>query len=398
MGKIVYPAAVAQDERDEIEDAVGQALSRMGIGGTLSIGGDTIELRADGAPVAIEIDLTIKQWPLLPPEMRRRKADEIARRIAEAHRAAQYAAHGTAERTGASPARLAGIVAGVFGLLALIGVARLAIPRLMAEKKPETSTPSEADGARRDRLARACDAMRDRLYKGASFGPFATEGWVVELWLAARKGGTLRDSAALTGVIADGKLTAAGDDELARVTDGSVEIVDGFTPEMGPRSPAWGGAIMVFHEGYARVFLEPETRQRFILMADRLAEAAGADAGALYARCAHLTTHDIGAWYHGKDAPGAAAALVYQMGFFADGTILDRGAVTALRAPGGDLDALRKAAEVEADLVPKIVSAQGGTVTTSHGVSLVFPLAGPTRAQTATRALARKMGVGVGSD
>jgi serine/threonine-protein kinase len=167
---------------------------------------------------------------------------------------------------------------------------------------------------------------------------------------------------------------------------------------MGPRSPAWGGAIMVFHEGYARVFLEPETRQRFILMADRLAEAAGADAGALYARCAHLTTHDIGAWYHGKDAPGAAAALVYQMGFFADGTILDRGAVTALRAPGGDLDALRKAAEVEADLVPKIVSAQGGTVTTSHGVSLVFPLAGPTRAQTATRALARKMGVGVGSD
>ena len=389
---------MAQDERDEIEDAVGQALSRLGVGGTLSIGGDTIELKADGAPVAIEIDLTIKQWPLLPPEMKRRKSEEIARRIAEAHRAAQYSARTTGERVTTPPLRIAGAIAAVFGLLALIGVARIVIPRLTQEKA-EVTVASESDGARHDRLARACDAMRDRLYKGASFGPFATEGWVVELWLAARKGGTLRDNAALTGAIANGKLTAAADDELARVTDGSVEILDGFSDEMGRRSPAWGGALMVFHEGYARVFLEPETRQRFILLADRLADASGADAGALYARCAHLTTHDIGAWYRGKDAPGAMAAMVYQMGFFAGDAMLDRGAVTAIRAPGGELDALRKAAsEVEPDLLPKMVAAQGGAVSTAHGVTLVFPLAGPTRAQAATRAVARKMGVGVGTD
>jgi serine/threonine-protein kinase len=390
---------VAQDEREEIEEAVGQALSRMGISGTISIGGDTIELRADGPPVGIEIDLTLKQWPLLPPEMRRRKADDIARRVAEAYRASQYASRATGEREGPPPARIAGGIAAVFGVLALIGVARMVIPRLTIEKKPDATTPSEADGARRDRLARACDAMRDRLYKGASFGPFATEGWVVELWLAARKGGTMRADPALTGAIAGGKLTAAADDELSRVSDGTVEIVDGFSDDLGRRSPAWGGAVMVFHEGYARVFLEPETRQRFILLADRLADASGADAGALYARCAHLQTHDIGAWYRGKDAPGAAAAMVYQMGFFADGTIIDRGAVTALRAPGGDLDALGKAAAaVEPDLLGKMVSAQGGSVNTAHGVSLVFPLAGPTRAQTATRALARRMGVGIGSD
>lgn len=387
---------MAQDEREEVEEAVGQALSRLGIGGTLSIAGDAIELRADGAPVSIEIELTLKQWPLLPPEMRRRKAEEIARRLAEAHRAAQYAARTTGER--APPPRLAGAIVAVFGLLGLVAAARFILPRLTQEKV-EVTVPSEGDVARRERLARACDAMRDRLYKGASFGPFATEGWVVELWLAARKGGTLRDDAALTGIVAAGKLTAAADDELARVSDGSVEVVEGFSDEMGRRSPAWGGATMIFHEGYARAFLEPETRQRFLLLADRLADATGAEAGALYARCAHRTTHDIGAWYRGKDAPGAVAALVYQMGFFSEGTILDRGAVTAIRAPGGELDALRKAAsEVEADLLSKMVSAQGGSVNTAHGVSLVFPLAGPTRAQTATRALARKMGVGVGTD
>jgi hypothetical protein len=155
----------------------------------------------------------------------------------------------------------------------------------------------------------------------------------------------------------------------------------------------------VFREGYARVFLEPETRQRFVLMADRLADAVGAEAGALYARCAHLTTHDIGAWFHGVDSPGAAAAMVYQMGFFAEGPVLDRGAITAIRTPGGELDALRKAAaEVDHDLLPKLVTAQGGTVNTAHGTSFVFPLGGPSRALTATKTVARKMGVGVGTD
>ena len=388
---------MAQDERAEIEIAVGQALSRMGIDGALAIGGETIELREGGTPVGVDIAVTIKQWALLPPDMRRRKSEEIAHRLADAYRAAQFKSPSLGEREGTPNLRIAAGVAGVFGLLALIGVVRMVIPRLSAEKVEVVST-SENDGARRDRLARACDAMRDRLYQGASFGPFATEGWVVELWLAARKGGTLRDNAALTSAIAGGKLTAAADDELAHVRDGSVEIVDGFSDEMGRRSPAWGGAVMVFHEGYARAFLDQETRGRFLGLADRLAEASGADLGALYARCAHQTTHDIGAWFHGSDAAGAATAMVYQMGFFAQATMLDRGAVGALHAPGGELDALRKAADTAAESVARIVGAQTGSVTTGHGVSLVFPLGSPTKAQAATRAMARKMGVGVGTD
>lgn len=383
-----------QDERAEIEEAVGQALVGHRITATIAITGDAMELSAEGPPVSIDIEMTIRQWPLLPPDMKRRRAEEIAGRLADAYHLSR-ATRGKRPGAAGSQVKMTGAIAVVVGLLALIGVVRWAWTHF-AQPPVEVKSVSEGDDVRRERLARACEAMRDRLYKGASFGPFATEGWVVELWLA-RKGGTLREHAALTSVIADGKLTAAGDDALARVIDGTVEIADGFSEDMAKRSPGWGGAIMVFREGYARAFLEPDTRQRFVLMAERLADAVGAESGALYGRCAHLATHDIGAWYRGADTAGAVASMVYGVGFFADGPVLDRGAVSALRAPGGDLDGLRKAAaDADADGLVKMITAQGGTVNTSRGVSLVFPLGGPTRPLAATRAVARKMGVGAG--
>lgn len=377
---------------------MGEALAALGVSGTIAVSDDSIELRSGGAPIAIDIGLTVRQWPLLPPDMKRRKAAEIAQRLADSHHTAVAAGRARPVRRSATPTRFWIAIIGGISLLLLVGVVRMLLPRLRPEKV-EARVPTEDDTARRERLARACDAMRDRLYKGASFGPFATEGWVVELWLARSKGsGPLKDSTAFSSVISGGKLTAAGDDDLAEVKDGAVELAEGFTEEMGNRSPAWNGVRLLFKEGYARAFLEQSTRQRFVMLADRLADASGAEVGALYARCAHLTTHDIGAWFRGPDAPGAVAAMVYQIGFFAEGNMLDRGALAALRTPG-DLDALRKAASgPEGETLPRIVAAQGGTVNTAHGTSLVFPLSAPMRSLAATRAIARKMGVGIGTD
>ena len=386
------------DDLSEIEETVGEALGALGVSGAIVVAGSSIELRSGGAPIAIDIDLVLRQWPLLPAEMKRRKAGEIAKRLAEAHEAAIAEGRAVRARRPVAPMRFwLAVIAGI-AALALVGVVRMIIPRLRTENVAP-KTPSEPDDARRQRLARACDAMRDRLYKGASFGPFATEGWVVELWLARAKGGTMKDNTALLGAIAGGKVTAATDDQLAEVKDGTVEITDGFSEEMGNRSPAWGGAVLVFREGYARAFLEEHMRPRFVTMAEKLAEASGAEAGALYARCAHVATHDIGAWFHGADSATAVAAMVYQMGFFAEGSVLDRGAIGALRAPGGDLDALRKAAGgPDGDVLPRIVTAQGGSVSTARGTSLVFPLSAPMRSIAATRAAAGKMRVGVRAD
>ena len=379
----------------------------MGVEGTLLLAGRSIELHAEGAPVSIDIDLILNQWPLLPEDLRRRKADEIARRLNGAYRASleveRRGGRGREGRPGnarnALPGgRILGALAGLFGLLAAIGLARILVPRLRGLDKVESSVPTESDVARGERLARACDAVRDRLYKGASFGPFALEGWTVELWLARSdgRGAPLREQPALGALVAGGKLAPAADAELTRIIDGTAEITDGFDADAAQRSPAWSAATVVFREGYARAFLEEESRPRFLALADRIATAAGADYAALYARCAHLRTHDVGAWFRGPDLAGAAAVMVYQIGLFAEAPVIDKGALATLRGPaGGELDALHKTAAGVEEAVPRLVGSSGGAVTTGHPATLVFPLAAPVRPLAATRALAHKMGIAV---
>ena len=390
---------MSQDAHAEIEAAVTQALADLGVQGSVAVVGETIELHAGGAPVEIGIDRVLKQWPLLPADMRRRRADEVAGRLADASRASRTEARAPAAEAMPIPnARIVWAIVGVFGLLTLVGLLRYVIPRLQAEKS-EPRVPTESGAERTARLARACDAMRSRLLTGGSFGPFATEGWVVEIWLARKKEGTLRDHGALVPIVANQKLTPAADEDLARVNDGSAEIADGFTEEEAERSPGYGAASVLLREGYARAFLEPEMRPHFISLGERLAEGTGADLAAIYARCAHLTTHDIGAWFRGADAAAATASMVYTMGFFADALAVDRGAVASVRAEGGTLDKLRKAAaDADADALSRLVTGQGGSVSSARGVTFVFPLGGPTRALAATRAVARKMGVGVGAE
>ena len=388
-------------ERAEIEQAVGQELAKVGVQGTIVLTGKSIELHpaGGGAPVSIDVELIVNQWPLLPEDMRARKANEMARRLVTARQAAREAA---GQRDGdlddASRTRITGAIARLFGLLIVIGVARFAVPRLMGQEKVETRVPTESDPVRQDRLARACEAVRSNIFEGKAFGPFQLEGWVVELWLAGNKGVSLRESPALTALAAGGKLRAADDAQLAHVIDGSLELADGFDAEAAGRSPAWSAVVVRFREGYARAFFEEESRARFIGLAERVAAAAGADHAALYARCAHLPTHDVGAWFHGPDLAGAAAAMVYEMGMgpFADPKVIDRGALGALHVKG-DFDTLRKAAGDVADAVPRIVGSSGGSVSSASGASLHFSLAAPARAAKATRALAKKMGVGLPS-
>lgn len=385
-------------ERAEIEEAVGKELAKVGVEGAIVLAGNGIELHpaGGGAPVSIDVELIVKQWPLLPPDLRSRKANEMARRLVGAQQAGRAA---SGQRDGdldtGARSRITSAVAGVFGLLVLIGAGRFLLPRLTGPDKVETKTPAEATGVRQDRLARACEAVRSNIDEGKAFGPFALEGFVVELWLASNKTRALRESPALTALVAGGKLHPEDDEQLAHVIDGTLELADGFDAEAAARSPAWTAVTVRFRDGYARAFFAEESRPRFLGLAERVAAAAGADHAALYARCAHLPTHDVGAWFHGPDLAGAAATMVYEMGMgpFADPKIIDRG---ALRGPG-DLDALRKAAGDVSDAIPRIVGTAGGSVGTSSGATLQFSLAAPARATKAARGLARKMGVGLGT-
>jgi hypothetical protein len=392
---------VAGGEHAEIEDAVEKELAAMSIGGTLVLVGKSIELRPaeGGAPVSIEIEQILGQWPLLPAEMQKRKAVEVAQRLAGAHRfSRRIEGKVKAPAVDTSWIRIVGVAGALFGVLGLIGLLRYAVPRLTPEPPPDPRAGSESTEARGARLARSCDAMRVNLYNGSPLGPLSADGWVVELWLASkdRKGEPLLTHPALAALVANGKLAASADTGLAAIRDGAVEITGGLDDEAAGRSPGWSAATVVFRDGYGRAFFEEGQRSRFTALAERVAQATGADDAALYARCAHLpSTHDVGAWFHGPDLAGATTALLYQMGFFAEARLIDRSALAA----GGsksELDALRKAAGDLGDAAERaVVGEQGASVTTAHGATVVFPFATPVRSVTATRDLARRMGIAV---
>ena len=380
------------DHADMI-DEIGRELGRKGVAGTLVIVGKSIELHSAGTPVSIEIEVILNQWPLLPPDMRRRKADDIARRLVGARRASREAEGDSAVVDAPSRARILGAVGGFFALLLAIGLVRFAIPRLTTPPKVEPAVPSEADTARAQRLARACDAVRDRIGQGSNFGPFALEGFVVELWLANKGGPPLLAHPAVTGLVASGKLAPTADEKLATVLGGIVEVTDGFDADTARRWTGWNAVTVVFRDGFGRAFFEEENRPRFLGLADRIASATGASHGALFARCAHQTAHDVGAWFRGPDLPGAAAAMIYEMGFFPSAKILDGQAIASLRVTGGEIDALRKPTSEIEDVIAKLVGTSGGSVTAGPPPSLQFSLAAPARAVAATRELARKMGM-----
>jgi serine/threonine-protein kinase len=373
----------------------------MGVHGTIALAGKSIELRpGNAAPVSIDIEVIVNQWPLLPADMRQRKAEEIARRLVGAARLSRQV-EGRREIPLDANARgpIVGGIVGFFGLLVVIGAARYFIPRFTSDDKAEPRAPTEDDGARTDRLARACDAVRDRIYKGSTFGPFALEGFAVELWLARKDGPPLKQNAAVTALLDGKKLAASADDKLAGIIDGTLEIGDGFDAAAAGRSPGWNAVSLVLTGGYARAFFQEDQRPRFLGLADRVAAASGATHGALYARCAHLRTHDVGVWFRGPDLAGASASLVYQMGFFSEAKMLDRAAIAAVKVPAGagEIAALTKAASDVETSIPSIIGNAGGSVTAGKPTTLIFALTAPVRAIGAARDLSRRMGVGVQS-
>ncbi|MGK4005553.1 hypothetical protein WMF31_23205 [Sorangium sp. So ce1036] len=397
----------------EIEAAVQEALGLFGIPGSVRVQGRQIALQGRGAPVVIDLEQLGEQWSLLPQDLRTRKASDIARRLAQAQRTVSSLAPPAASAP-LRPLRRLAIPIGVVVLVvagALFGARALRMRDAPAALPPSPGETADEEAARH---ARTCEAARKRIYSGASMGPFELAGWVAELWLATpRPGGAAQavagaagqetvtaDAAGLGAFVAHGRLTEGADAELAAVTDGVVEIVPGFGDEEAKRSPSWRAIIARFSGGYARAYFDSTQRARFVALADRMADAAGAEIGALYARCAHLPYHDAGAWFRGPDPAAAAAALVYASGLFAELPAVNRAALAALGG-AGQLDALRGAgAALDAAGLGTLVGAHGGGITRggAGAVVITFPVGGPTRATSASRVVARKLQVGVGKD
>jgi serine/threonine-protein kinase len=399
------PLAAPAHKHDEVADAgetaeqaVREALGSHGIAGKVLLKGRQLELHGVGAPLTIDVGPLGEQWALLPPEMRRRKSIEAARRLADAHRAgaALTARPGTGASTGASASLLGKLAAGA---ALLVGAAVLAQLYVKSQAPPPPPPPVHTETAdeERQRLATTCTAMRQRIYSGATVGPYEAGGWAVELWLANRSGPAPREAPALGAAVSNGKLAPSADALLAEIKDGTLAFDDAGGAFPGAsKSPAWRSATLVFGGGYARAFFDADQRARFLGLADRLAEATGAELGSLHARCAHLSVHDVGAWFRGRDVAGATTALLIGVGLAAERPAIDRDALARFPGPG-ELDSLHQAAaaaKLDLTALKSLVGEQGGSVTAlPTSVTLTFPVGGPIRATSAGRALGKRLGL-----
>lgn len=370
----------------EIQAAVREHLSRFGVQGEVFVVGECVELRGGGAPVAVELHLLGEQWPLLPPEHRERKVVEVARRLSEAARMRPEApgAPAALSRVSARGIILVATVVGV--VLIVVGVwvrfgAELGLR--VAPEPPPPKIPTESAVERDARQARVCEAARKRLFSGASIGPLDTQGWVVELWLLPAADGEDLFQATTSLVTNEGGLSADVDAEMAALAGGRVEIATGL-PGGGGREV---GTLLRFTGAFTDVFLDPERQGALVRVADAVYERTRPSMGALYARCAHLPNHDVGAWFRGRDAAHTAAAVVFSVGGFVEGepvsarvTDLDHVTAATAKVPAAELIAAAKG--------------EGSDVTTAdEGVTFRFPVAAGTRPIALSRVLSEKVGL-----
>ncbi len=380
------------DTRREIEEAVRKALAVRGMAGTVVVQPGLVELFAGDRPSAIEVGSLVDDWPQMNAEVRAVTATDLARRLVEATVATRKSTQRPLGARRPPPVAAIAIVAlvALVGFVVVAAIARRWVVATLADPPVPSASdtvPRESEADANARLARVCEATRKRVYAGASVGPMEVGGWVTELWLAKKGDASLVASKELRAFLSGDKIAPSADAELAKVQDGKVELVDATAPELGK---AWHAAVLRFSGRYVDGYLDPSGRARFTALADRVATASGAEMGALYGRCAHLATHEVGAWYFGVDAPSTSAALLVTMGLASDVPTVDKKKV------GNDqLDALLKAGgDLDPSALGSLVGSAGGNVTTSgSNVELTFPVGGPIRATAASRALARRLHV-----
>jgi len=266
------------------------------------------------------------------------------------------------------------------------GEALAAGERRRARAAPTAPEPdSSAVAAKRHQAV--CTGVRKRVVGGAPFGPYESEGWMVEIWLGREDGALTPAHPQLAPLAAAKRVPADLDAGLAAI-EGELTIAPLPPPPGGAETSRAGGAVIQLQGAYAAAYLDPVQRSRFLGLADRLYDSTSADLGAMWGRCGELPWHDLGAWYRGSDRGAAAGTMLFMAGRYSDS-----GAVPASSRDGSanTLAAFVTRARIGADdrAVGLAIQDVGGKVvgTKVGATTITFPLGGYTLATRASREL-----------
>jgi serine/threonine-protein kinase len=385
-------------EELSLADMVADALAQQGIRAVVMEKDNGLEMSVrDARPVWIDATADLQQWSMLPVNIRQRKANLLAMRFLHIQRGGDGANPSKSTKPSfALPPWAAPFIDKAKELISsprvkigaavvLAGGVIAAIVVLNHKEPPPPPPPdpsSETVGQRTARLGRACDATRVMMWRGGAWSSMPLEGWTVELWLSRQDGDPIADNAAIKTLVDGGKVHWGEKSAFATITDGQAQVIAGSA--IAPRSDV----TLVFHDGYARPFFDIDRRHEFIAMSEQIVKDTNADWGALYARCAHLTARDAGAWFYGRDPGKAAAALLFTMG-------------KLVGSKGNDFAPYKRdfpgiaiaTSSLDESKLFGIVYQDGARTTNRGGIFLTFPFGNPTNASQSSKRVAEELGL-----
>lgn len=385
----------------DLEALVTDAVARFGMAGTALIEAGRVRLVGAGPEVSCDLAGAVDGFATLAPELKQRRAQELARRLVQARRDA--IATGPGARRG-----LPGFVAPLVGLIVVAAGVVFAFKVLAPGSKWSWGAPSasvaavsadEYERQRAERAQRVCEATRSRIMRGATIGPTEVEGWVVEVSLARAAPGPATDPA-LGEFVSGSRFVWKDVPEISKHE--SIDTSVSVAPEPVPLESSPHGVRVTFSGKYVTPFFYSGERRAYLKAASAMAEKLGASYGALYARCALGSPHHMGAWFLGPSPGGAAAALIYWIGAFGDPaqvrqSILFPDGGTDPRASGALGRIAEKTQVLDRNKVRSIIGQHDGMITgRADGPStLTFSFADANRAARASMELSRATEVGV---
>ncbi|MFO0555454.1 MAG: serine/threonine-protein kinase [Polyangiaceae bacterium] len=274
---------------------------------------------------------------------------------------------------------------GLIGLLLLGGATILILVIgvvIVVRSNHRTTKPSGTPTADPAAAATACDTMRRRVRSGGASTGLARDGWLVELWLRGA-GGAAVDSSKLD------LLSLSGADPA------SVAVVDKLS---GAGDTTQEGTLIRLTGPVTQNVFDQEESLRLIKASDLAFEQVKAEAGALYLRCAHLSTHEFALWFRGRDIVATSSAMLVALAAFSDSPIVrsdsiggpdTRGPTLFDRFVGRFANGKSNGLDLELQRFGATVDDMG----TRGGIRVTFPVERVGDSVRATRAVADKAGI-----
>jgi hypothetical protein len=398
----------------DLGQRLADSLSRFGVAGDVIVDAGRATLHGSGPTVTVDVAPLLDDWRGLSEELRQRRVNDVARRLAGERRAV------VGSSMPAPGVRVSGLLAklGIGLAVLVVGFGIRVSYRQWAAMHPDTDKPkpliADYDAYERQRAERAahvCEATRSRVMRGATVGPSDVEGWVVELWAlrSASKPSLAGDPTLATFVSmpvsqTKGRIVwpnAAPSLASAQGPATEVAVIESNLPETG--EPFLRGVRLVMSGHYVVPYFNEPERLDYLRFARVLTDALGADYAGLYARCARSTSHQLGSWFRGPTSGGSLASLLFFMGVFAEHPDLRLSVLAQAGASNVDpafalKNLISAATPVKKTRVMELVGADNGMISgTDDRVSTItFPFKDGNRAGRASHVAARELGIGEG--